>query len=396
MTEGAVAEDSRADRRIPVALVSAHDTGDVSAWSGIPFFMSQCLRRVEGLDVRTVSPLSAPSAPRRAPVLRWIDRLLHPARRIWPHYEPAAMKSTAREAMARVYPGEIVFSIFPDPWVEADSGNPWVFFSDATFASLRRLYPALNKLHPRTVRRGERFWAKAVKRADAMIFSSDWAAQSAINDYGASPTRVRVIPLGVNLDPVPSRGEVAEIVSQRDPTALSLLWIGVDWERKGGDEAVRLAAELHNRGIETTLHLVGCTPPAAVPAFVKAHGFLRKGVAEERRRLFELLRTSHFFVLPTLAECAAMVFAEANAFGLPVVTNDVGGNSTVVHDGVNGRVLPVDSFLTGAVDYIERTFRDNDVYLRAVLAAKNDQDRRLTWSSFAAQTADLLRSLPDT
>lgn len=390
MTPERTPQGTQANYPIPVALVCTHDCEDISAWSGIPYYLSRSLVKEPELDVHVVSPLEIPSV-RRPFLQRQLDRLLAPEGRIWDHYEPAIMKSVARAAATRVATDRTVFSIFPDPWVYAEKDQPWIFFSDATFAGLRRLYPALGNLHQRSLRNGEAFWRRSVERADGMVFSSDWAARSAIEDYGATPEKVAVIPMGANLDPMPSGETVKTAVSERSRDHLNLLWMGVDWKRKGGKIAVETVRKLRGQGVSATLHVVGCDPPETPPDFVQSHGFLNKRVPADRQMIERLFLDSHFFLLPTVADCTPIVFPEANAFGLPVVTHNIGGTSTMVIPGVNGCLASRDDFIAQATDYIVTTFSDHDKYMRACMAARDDQARRLCWKAFASQLSTFIR-----
>ena len=42
------------------------------------------------------------------------------------------------------------------------------------------------------------------------------------------------------------------------------------------------------------------------------------------------------FILPTRAECSAIVFSEASMYGLPIFTTDTGGISSYVKNDTNG------------------------------------------------------------
>lgn len=53
-----------------------------------------------------------------------------------------------------------------------------------------------------------------------------------------------------------------------------------------------------------------------------------------------LLQSMHIFVLPSLGEGISNTILEAMATSLPVVATAVGGNSELVQNGVNGRLVP--------------------------------------------------------
>jgi len=57
--------------------------------------------------------------------------------------------------------------------------------------------------------------------------------------------------------------------------------------------------------------------------------------------LRELYAVSALYVLPSDEEGLSMVIQEAMASGLPVISTDCGGPSTIVREGVTGRLTPV-------------------------------------------------------
>jgi glycosyltransferase involved in cell wall biosynthesis len=56
--------------------------------------------------------------------------------------------------------------------------------------------------------------------------------------------------------------------------------------------------------------------------------------------LRRLYAAADLFALPTLADCFAIVIAEAMAAGLPVVATNVGGIGEAVFDGDTGFIVP--------------------------------------------------------
>ena len=119
----------------------------------------------------------------------------------------------------------------------------------------------------------------------------------------------------------------------------------IRWGRLGAQGwrySVRHHGTLQLLGFPTVLNVVGCSPPNAT-AFTNPglliRPFLDMGQEADRKCLYELFSTADFFILPSRAECAAIAFCDANAFGLPVFTTDVGGISSFVRHGVNGYML---------------------------------------------------------
>jgi glycosyltransferase involved in cell wall biosynthesis len=79
---------------------------------------------------------------------------------------------------------------------------------------------------------------------------------------------------------------------------------------------------------------------------------------------------SHLLLLPSRAECAAVSLSEASAHGVPSLSTDVGGNRTLIQDGVNGYLLPLESGPADYADYVVKMLSDSGKY------------RSICWSSF--------------
>lgn len=62
--------------------------------------------------------------------------------------------------------------------------------------------------------------------------------------------------------------------------------------------------------------------------------------AGDRQDVSQVLRLFDVFVLPSLAEGISNTILEAMATGLPIIASQVGGNTELVQDGLNGRLIP--------------------------------------------------------
>ncbi len=167
--------------------------------------------------------------------------------------------------------------------------------------------------------------------------------------------------------------------ARRGKDSLELLFVGVDWARKGGAIAVETARLLNLAGIRTTLRVAGARPEGDYPEFVEFLGFINKNTSDGLRKLDELFRRADFFILPTLAEAAGIVFAEASSFGLPILTYATGGATDCVRNGVAGFCLPPGAPPSEFARTIARIHADPAEYLNLSFGASLEYEILLNW-----------------
>ena len=270
---------------------------------------------------------------------------------------------------------------------------PIVLIEDATYRQLLDYYPKYSNLLKRSIYEMNTIQDLALKKASAVIYSSAWAARSAIEDYGADPKKIHVVPFGANLDESPPE-EVALVRKKSD--RCRLLFLAVDWSRKGGDIAFETLLKLEEMGVQAELIVCGCTPPEAFAhERMRVIPFLDKNDERQLKELGKLLMLVDFLLVPTRADCTPVVFCEASAFGLPVITTNTGGVSEVIRDGENGFLLPYEARGDAYAEVIARIYRDDDRYAELVQASRAAFEGRLNWDAWGAAVKQILADLLD-
>lgn len=262
---------------------------------------------------------------------------------------------------------------------------PIIYLSDTTCKLYCQYYP-LN-LDPQELEWKENEESTAIAKASKLVYSSEWAASSAICDYQAETVKIEIIPFGANIDNPPAANQV---LSPRPTSPCRLLFMGRDWHRKGGDIAYQTLISLQQQGMDAELIIVGSTPPASTKSEkLTLIPFLNQNIPQERQQFQELFLTSHFLISPTRADCSPMVFCDANAFGLPVLTTDVGGIPTIINEGKNGYMFPLSASGEDYANLIAQTFSNPTRYAQLVSSSREEYDKRLNWNKWAERIHDL-------
>ena len=267
---------------------------------------------------------------------------------------------------------------------------PIVYFSDTTVAALIDYYPDFSNMFPSAKKKARLIEAFALSRASLCIFSSEWAADSVRKFYGIDPAKIRVCALGANIDNIPSPSEVDSSIQNRiNSKTIGLLFLGTEWSRKGGDTAIEAAKKLHESGESVQLSIIGCTPPADASKadYVNIMPFLDKKKERDNKILSDLFLKAHFLILPTCAECTPIVFSEAAAFGVPVISTNTGGVPSVVSNGANGFLLAPGAKGSDYAKLIAEIYKDKNRYNSLAKSSRKEYEKRLNWDTWGMQMA---------
>ena len=386
---------SKSDRIMSsVFFVTTYEPQDRRNWSGIAWSMRSALVS-QGFSVEDVGPLTEkPSWLSR----QWQRYGVRRGERFWMEREASVARSYGREILRRIPKDAqgVIFSPSSLPIAKLRCRLPIVFWTDATFASLYGFYSSFSGACRRTVRSGHHLETSALRRADAALYSSTWAANSAVDAYGADPDKVHVVPFGANLTNLPDRREVLSRIRAATPKRIRFLSIGVEWERKGMDRCLAFVREMIRRGHECELTIVGCQPAPTVPrlpAWVRLIDYVDKNINGAEEVFRELYATADFFLLLARADCTPIVLSEALAFGIPCVCTAVGGVEDVVGTDGSSLIVPPGCPMGETAKLVEQYLPGSEAYERLALSAFRRYQARLSWSVTGAKLKDLFNTL---
>jgi glycosyltransferase involved in cell wall biosynthesis len=382
----------------PLSLVfyDVYDPLDKTYWAGTAAFIIQSFQRA-GNRVRVVG--------KHIPFLRrcflwiwyhyalWVEKkYYHPDRDVfwtWVYSKIGSFK------LSRLKEVDAVVTCSPAFTAYLDTPHPVFLLHDSTWGQIVETYPHFSPGNQpaRIVAGGYKLDRLAFNKPNVqVVMTSKWAADRAMADYGVPRKKITILPFGANFAEDPPLERVQAGMAQRGKAVCQLLFVGRDWPRKGGPLAVAITGHLRNLGVPAVLHVIGCSPvlPGQTSDFVKTYGLLSKDNPEHMAFLKKMYAESDFFLMPTRAEAQGIVFNESAAYGLPVVSTDVGGVSTVVRPDW-GHLLPPAAGPEGYAEWIRDTFLDRERYQALATRARQEYEDRLSSSVYIRKLSQLIR-----
>lgn len=285
---------------------------------------------------------------------------------------------------------DAVFQI-ADLW---HTDRPYVTYRDEYWGQLEQLHEEFGDMsvlghpgfNPRHLRKRTERENSLLRDAGAVVAFSEWAASYLRDDLHLDPDCIHVVPPGANVlqvDDLESTLEARLVRPHR-----RLLFVGVDFARKGGPVMLDAFAIVRSRRPETTLTIAGPRkwPTAGAPGpGVEFVG--RLSISQT----IEAFASHDLFVMPSVFEPFGIVYAEALANGLPCVGPNRFAVPEMVHHGQTGRL--VDSLHPEEIaEAILATLDDDDLY-RSTVQAVEQSRQRFRWDRAGRQVVEICRSV---
>lgn len=363
-----------------IAYVTRGRADDFSNWSGIVRHIRDGLK-IAGHEVHTVDNIQVPvplASRIWARYVRFVSGGRYAYDRDW-----FTSKSFAKRVDTKLKHLNVDCVVSPVLQTSAflKTRLPVAVWDDGPFHCLREIYPQFREVAPHCIVDGDRLDKLAVRNASVLAFASHWAAEDALKYHKADPNKVVVVPFGANAEsPFPHNESVMANHQRKVTDVLRLLFVGIDWERKGGPLTVSILHELQRRGIPSELTVIGCDPfRGTPPAGVKCLGRLNKADASQSAIWAQSFHDSHVFVMPTRAECFGVVYAEAAAHGLPSLGTRVGGVADAVMEGESGWLFDLAAAPSEYCDVLQSLFSNPQSLLEASLSAYRCHRSTLNW-----------------
>ena len=227
---------------------------------------------------------------------------------------------------------------------------------------------------------------RAIRQADAYIANSDYERNYLTETWQISPEKITVIGVGVE----PTRFEQADGADVRQRHGIGdhplVAFIGQQGRNKGVDTLILAMKRVWQEIPEARLLIAGATThftahlqnlirtqlsPVEQGRLIYLHNF----VEAEKPGLFA---ACDVFAYPSRYESFGIAFVEAWAAGKPVVGCDAGAIPSVVSDGVDGILTPVNDPACLSLALL-RLLKSPDLRHQLGQAGREKVLRRYTW-----------------
>jgi glycosyltransferase involved in cell wall biosynthesis len=305
----------------------------------------------EGVAYRSAGDFhkGAPGAPCNAVAEILLNRLVYPRTIPDIGFRSLRIKSHFDLVHVHAHPTRLT-RLGRIPLVLSEGSSPIVYVEQYLGWDKERLQAALRKSRRLYRLLGVNDRLLALERASKAYVFSHWARELQVQ-WGADPDKTEVIYPGFETPAVPERPEREEF---------RFLFVGRDFERKGGFEVVEAFERIQARAPHARLTVAGSDPARRnpdrlihdwVPAerrertLAQLAKLQQRGLADVRpwvdREVLvrEIYPTADAFVMPPHAEGFGFTNVEAMSFGLPVITSTVGPGAELVREGKTGLLV---------------------------------------------------------
>jgi len=380
-----------ANKPLKIAFLTSLAPDDRRSWSGTIYHIAQALQKYCG-EVSYIGPIDLKEMLVGKAIHKTTQMLL---KKNYMYHCSFLFSKKYGKVASKLITGQL-FDVIVAPSGTREiaflnTNIPILLIEDATFALLHNYHQNFSNLLSRSVYETNAVQDLGIQKASLALYSSEWAARSAIEDYHADTRKVHVVPFGANFETPPP----IEVLHQRKRSDICrLLFVGVNWERKGGDIAFETLVKLEEMGIPAELTVCGCVPPKTFThEKMKVIPFLNKNDANQRKELEQLYITSDFLLFPTRNECYGIVVCEASAFGLPVVATNTGGVAGAISEGKNGFLMPYDAGGAEYAQLIAQVYQDEPCYAALVQSSRVVFDEKLNWDAWGSAVKQLLAEM---
>jgi alpha-maltose-1-phosphate synthase len=376
---------------VRILVLAEGDPETLDSWSGTSLSVVRHLRAL-GHDLRTGD----------ADLMGWerawaVARAFSPNRKRWwvkYHLGAGPFRRRSRRAGRHISANPEIDLIYQFGATFAPAGRektPYVLYCDGNIelawkarAVARNDASVLCRSEADQIHRRE---AQVYRGAAAILTISERLRESFIEDFEIPPDRVTTVYAGPNFD----TSEIPIRPPRREATPPTVLFIGRQFFRKGGDLLLKAFQGVRRRLPDARLVIVGPTEAPAAQEGVEFRGFIDKSTPEGETELRSLYSDADLFCMPSRFEGFAISFLEAMFFGLPCVSTRAPWTPPeMIVDGETGFLVEPED--VGALeDRMVQLLSDPELALEMGRKGRTRVEENFTWPVVAQRMEAALK-----
>lgn len=298
----------------------------------------------------------------------------HDPRNYFPRL-PSVHRRIKKWVQERVDPARTLFvfqnqSLFDSHHPEA----PFYLYTDHTYRANFR-YPPHRFFRPAPTG-WDALESRFYENARLCFTTCEFTRDSLVKDYCIAPDKVVCIHTGANT--------AVPVSVPEHPFRGRIVFVGLDWERKGGPDLVAAFKKVRQVHSSAQLWVIGCRPKIEVDG-MNCFGPLSTGEIAAK------LHEADVFCMPSYWDTSPMALAEAALHGLPAISTTVGGIPDRVVDGLTGYLVSpgdVGAITAALLKLFDQPSLAQEMGRRAYTYAKD----RFTWPAVAQKLEKCIRS----
>lgn len=216
------------------------------------------------------------------------------------------------------------------------------------------------------------------KKASGIFCMGDWLKKYMVSECGVPESKIHVAGGGINIDKT-------QINPDKNKTNSKILFIGRDFQRKGGYITVEAFKLLKAKKPTAELYIVG---PMDNPLSEDIPGVIFLG-EQSHDKISSLFNKCDLFCMPSYYEAYGLVFIEALCSGLPCIGRNCYEMPYFIESGITGMLLNEDSAeeLAGLMV----TILENNSFKANVQAKQQWYLEHYSWDSVAKRIFNVIQ-----
>lgn len=277
------------------------------------------------------------------------------------------------------------------PWIKIYPTKPYFVYMDADFITYLKVFSDYSKFSEFDINRianQEKTW---LENAEIIFFGSNWIKDETIRnlDLPERKNKYIVVNTGGHI-PIPEKDTYSY---KKDE--LSLLFIALNFEKKGGFDAVDIFLECKKNISKVKLTIIGERPPQHVLDIkgIEYLGRLSKSKPNELKKMEETFQNASFLIHPTKMDTMGAIIPEANYFGTPVFASNKFGIPDLILDGKTGILINNNDSIIDIASKVSLIFKDQVRYMNLRECARTYSVEKFSWDAIGKRIAKSIQGI---